>query len=84
MKSISRKICLHDRVIAIDLKIAQKTTRFIVVYLPSIGYDWNYFLDTFKDIEGLVMEAMDKRYASVPAAYLNLTLDQGRRGDIMK
>ena len=76
MNYIIRKICLHDRVMVIDIKIPQKNTRFIVVYLPHIGYDWNYFLDIFNDIKGLVMEAMDKRYTLVLIENFNLTLTQ--------
>ena len=83
-KSIARKICLHDRVIFIDLKIAQKIIRVIAVYLPHMGYDWNYFINIFTDIEGLVMEAMNKGYTLVLAGDFNLTLDQGQRGDVMK
>ena len=69
---------------AIDLKIAQKIIRVIAVYLPHMDYDWNYFIDTFTDIEGLVMEAMNKGYTLVLAGDFNLTLDQGQRGDVMK
>ena len=69
---------------AIDLKIAQKIIRVIAVYLPHMGYDWNYFINIFTDIEGLVMEAMNKGYTLVLAGDFNLTLDQGQRGDVMK
>ena len=69
---------------AIDLKIAQKIIRVIDVYLPHMDYDWNYFMDIFTDIEGLIMEAMDNGYTLVLAGDFNLTLDQGQRGDVMK
>ena len=71
---------------AIDLKIAQKIIRVIAVLLSHMRYDWNYFMDIFTDIEGLVMEAMDKDkgYTLVLAGDFNLILDQGQRGDVMK
>ena len=48
------------------------------------GYNWKYFMDTFSDTEGLVMEAIDKRYNWNLAGDFALTLDYGRRRDIIK
>ena len=35
---IKKVICLNDRVMALDLKIFQKTIRFISIYVPHSGY----------------------------------------------
>ena len=51
--------------------------------MPINGYDWNYFLDIFNDIQRLAIEAMDKRYGLVLTGDFNLNLDHYRRGDIM-
>ena len=80
IKAIKQLICVTDRVLAIDLKISHKIIRIIVVYLPHAGYESNYVQSTFDDVERLIMEACDKRYAVVIKGYFNSNIDQGVRG----
>ena len=81
---IKKKICLHDRVMAVDLKLPRRMVRILAVYLPNAwNYDLDYFQSIFKDIERLSMEAMDKGYALVIAGDFNLSIEQGERGKIM-
>ena len=69
----------------VNLRISQKTTRFIAVYLPnSLNYNLNYFEAIFRDIEGLVQDANSKRYAMVMAGDFNLHLNEGDRGHIVE
>ena len=82
--NIKHTICLNDRVMAVDLKISQKTIRLIAVYLPHSGYDRKYFQDTFIDIEVLANDAMDKGYTIILGGDFNLSLDQGYRGEVME
>ena len=82
---VARKICLHDRVMAIDVKVSRRTIRIIAVYLPnSWTYDLQYFQEIFDDIERLSMETADKGYALIIAGDFNLSLERGDRGKIMK
>ena len=69
---------------AIDLKISHKMIRIIAVYLPHAGYDSNYFQSTLDDVERLIMEACDKRYAVVIGGDFNLSLDQGVRDRLLQ
>ena len=82
--NIKHTICLNDRVMAVDLKISQKTIRLIAVYLPHSGYDRKYFQDTFTDIEVLANDAMDKGYTIILGGDFNLSLDQGYRREVME
>ena len=56
---------MTDRVMAMDLKIYHKVIRIIAVYLPHAGYESNYVQSKFNDVERLILEACDKRYAVV-------------------
>ena len=69
---------------AIDLKISHKMIRIIIVYLLHAGYDSNYFQSTLDDVERLIMEACDKRYAVVIGGDFNLSLDQGVRDRLLQ
>ena len=41
---VKKKLCLHDRVMAIDLKLPHRMVRVLAVYLPNAwNYDLNYF-----------------------------------------
>ena len=81
---VKKKICLHDRVMAIDLKLPHRMVRVLAVYLPNAwNYDLNYFQEIFMDIERLSMEGMDKGYALIIAGDFNLSLERGDRGAIM-
>ena len=81
---INKKICLHDGVMAVDLKLPRRLVRILAVYLPNAwNYDLDYFQSIFEDIERLSMEAMDKGYALVIAGDFNLSIEQGERGKIM-
>ena len=84
IKMIKQRICVTDRVMAIDLKISHKMIRIIAVYLPHAGYDSNYFQSTLDDVERLIMEACDKRYAVVIGGDFNLSLDQGDRDRLLQ
>ena len=43
---VKKKICLHDRVMAIDLKLPHRMVRVLAVYLPNAwNNDLNYFHD---------------------------------------
>ena len=68
---------------AVDFKVGQKTIRVIVVYLPHAGYNWKYFMVMISDIEGLVMEAIEKHSSLLIVGDFNLTLNRGDRGNIM-
>ena len=81
---VKKKICLHDRVMAIDFKLSHRMVRVLAVYLPNAwNYDLNYFHEIFNDIERLSMEAMDKGYALNIAGDFNLSLQRLDRGGIM-
>ena len=54
---IVQKICVNDRVMAVDLKISKKIIRIMAVYLPHSGYGCNYFQETLLDIKRLAMDA---------------------------
>ena len=74
---VKKKICLHDRVMAIDLKLPHRMVRVLAVYLPNAwNNDLNYFQDFFMDIERLSMEGMDKGYALIIAGDFNLSLER--------
>ena len=81
---VKKKICLHDRVMAIDRKLPHRMVRVLAVYLPNAwNYDLNYFQEIFMDIERLSMEGMDKGYALISAGDFILSLERGDRGTIM-
>ena len=80
---IIQKICVNDRVMAVDLKIDKKIIRIMAVYLPHSGYEYNYFQETLTYIERLAMDAWDKRYTLIIAGDFNLSLDHGDRGRAM-
>ena len=49
---VKKKICLHDRVMAIDFKLPHRMVRIFAVYLPNAwNYDLNYFQEFFMDIK---------------------------------
>ena len=47
IKFVRRKIIMHDRVMAIDVKFDKKMIRVISVYVPHAGHAWNDFDDVF-------------------------------------
>ena len=51
IKAIKQRICVTDRVMAIDLKISHNIIRIIAVYLLHAGYESNCFQSTFDDVE---------------------------------
>ena len=53
---IRRKLCLHNRLMALDLKIGAKTIRVICVYAPHSGYPEDEFRSTMEDLSNLVTE----------------------------
>ena len=81
---IKKIMCVNNRVIALDLRIAQKIIRLISVYLLHNGYGRNYFEDIFSDIEPLIIDAMDKGYLIIFGGDFNLSLDRGYRGKVME
>ena len=56
---INQKICLHDRVMAVDFKLPRRMVRILAVYVPNAwNYDLNYFQAIFYDINRLSMEVI--------------------------
>ena len=47
---------IHDRLIAIDIKLKERTIRIISIYVPHLGYGWHPFQGIFEDLSHLLSE----------------------------
>ena len=85
-KRVIRKICINDRVMAIDLKLGGKVIRIISVYLPHSGMEdsWNYFQQCFDHIIDLLADAQTNHHSVVIGGDFNLQLGVGDRGQMLR
>ena len=58
-KNIIRKLCISDRLMAIDVTIGSKIMRIVAVYMPHAGYTYEEFSNCFEDLSNLLTEAAD-------------------------
>ena len=81
--NVQRTAVVNDRLMYVDIKVSNKTTRFAAIYVPHAGYADADLRLVYDGLYCVLEEARSNSFACIVGGDFNTQLHIGMRGDLL-